>query len=112
MRIKALAVFNNFRDDTSLTSSISLNYSDRLSNFEALSHMESFWLDIDRLWILSYKMNITIMDLFDDTLAIFELALCDFYTISNLNIELRIISDCFAESIIIKEVPFILVIVF
>ena len=51
------------------------------------------------------------MDLDYEAFAVFELSFSDFDSITNLNLKLWIISDCLLESIIVKKVPLILIIV-
>lgn len=73
--------------------------------------MESFCFHLDRLGVLSQKMNVPIMDLLDHPVAVFELTFGNLDTISNLNLKLRVISDSLTKSLIIQEVPLVLIVV-
>lgn len=67
MRVKPFGVSHDPCDDASFSSSVALNYSDSLSNLEALPDLECLGFDLDRLVFLCHEMDIAILDVIDDT---------------------------------------------
>ena len=51
------------------------------------------------------------MDLLDQTVAVFELTFGNLDSISNLDLKLWVISDGFSKSLIVQEVPLILIVI-
>lgn len=111
VRIKTVLIAHNFSDDSLFPSSVALDDSHRLTDLEAFSDMESLGFDLDRFRVLCQKVNVAIMDLLDHSVAVFELTLGNFDTISNLNLKLGVISDSLTKSLIIQEVPLVLVVI-
>lgn len=111
MRVETFLVLHNFCDDSFLTSSIPLDDPDRLTDLKALSDMVSLSFDLDRLGVLSQEVDIAVMDLLDLAIALFELTFGHLDSISNLNLKLGVISDSPAESLIIQEIPLVLIVI-
>ena len=103
-------VFYYLGYNTCLTSSVSLDYSYVLPNFKAFMHLIRLYYDKKRLSFLSQKVYESITYLFNPALAIFKLSFISFYSVTNLKLQLWIISYGFFQSFIVQNIPFILVI--
>jgi hypothetical protein len=88
-----------------------LDHPDSFSNFETLSDLEGFCFDLDRFVLFGHEMDIAILDVVDNALAVFELALEYFDPVSYLNLELRVISDGFHEGFVVEKIPLILILI-
>lgn len=111
VRVKALRVTHDPRDDAGLSRPVALDHSDSFADLEMLPHLESPRFDLDRFALLSLEMDMAILDVFDYTRAVFELALDYLDPVSDLNRELRIISDGFQEGVVVEKIPLILILV-
>ena len=111
MRVYTIRVTHDPCDDPSLASSVSLNYPHRLSNLEALSHLECLGSHLHRFVLFGHKVNIPILDMLDDSFAVLELSLKHLDPITDLDLELWVISYGFHESIVVEKIPLILVLV-
>ena len=112
MSIKSLSILQQLSNDSRLTRSVSLNDVDTLSNLEAFANLEASDLHFKWFLLVGHEGDISIMIRIDKAFAVFELALNYFDSFTNLDLKLRIVSDSFQKCFIVKEIPFILVIVF
>ena len=111
MRVESVRVLYNFCDDTFLSSSVPLDDPHRLTDLKAFPDVVSLSFDLDRLRVLSEKVNIPVIDLLDLAIAVFELTFSHLDSITNLDLKLGVISDCLAESLIFQEIPLVLIVI-
>lgn len=111
MRVKTIVVLQDLSYDARLTCSITLDNFDCFTELEALSNLESSSLDLEWLSIISHEGDVPIKNVRNKALARLELAIDNFDSVANLNLQLRIVSDCPKESFVVKDVPFVLVII-
>ena len=94
MCIFIFGVLKLLGDNTWLSWSISLDNSDNLSNFEAISDLETSDLHLKRFSLIGHEWDISIIVLIDEALTSFELAFNNLDSFSNLDLQLWVISDC------------------
>lgn len=111
VRIKALTILENLSDYTCLPSVVALDNSDGLAEFETFPDLKASYFDLEWFGLFSHESDKPIRELCDEPLAVLELSFNHFHSVTNFNLELRIVTYSFEESLVIEEVPLILIIV-
>jgi len=111
MRILAPRVLQNLRDDPWLSCPVALNDSHTFADFEAFFDNMCPCFDLKWFGLLCLKSDEAILYECDEAFAVFELTLHDLDTVTDLDLQLRIISDGLVQGVVVEEVPLVLVIV-
>ena len=101
MWVKPFGVSHDPCDDASFSSSVALDHSYSLSDLETLPDLECLCFDLNRLVFFSHEMDIAILDVIDDSWAVFELAFEHLDSVSDLDLELGVVSDGFHEGVVV-----------
>ena len=95
MRVLTRAVLYNFSDVAGLSCSVTLDNHHVLPKLETLADLESSNHDFERLRAFSGERDESVIDMSNESLATFELAIVYFDSLSDLELDLWIVLDGF-----------------
>jgi len=111
MRILALRVLQNLRDDPRLTRPVALYDSHTFPDLETFFDNMCPCFDIKWFGLLCLKSNEAILYECNEAFAVFELTLGDLDAVADLDLQLRVVSYGLVQGFVVEKVPLVLIVV-